>query len=42
MNILKTKENSPVPSLRIFHACSIYKYSGVLNMTIVYGERNEK
>ena len=41
-NILKTKENSPVPSPRIYHACSICKYGGALNMIIVYGGRNEK
>ena len=41
-NILKTTENSPLPSPRIYHACSICKYGGALNMIIVYGGRNEK
>ena len=41
-NILKTVENSPVPSPRIYHACSICKYGGALNMIIVYGGRNDK
>ena len=40
--VLKTVENSPVPPPRIYHACSICKYGGALNMIIVYGGRNDK
>ena len=41
-NVLKTVDNSPLPSPRIYHACSICKYGGALNMIIVYGGRNDK
>ena len=41
-NVLKTAENSPLPPPRIYHACSICKYGGALNMIIVFGGRNEK
>lgn len=41
-NILKTTENSPLPPPRIYHACSICKYGGALNMIIAYGGRNDK
>ena len=41
-NVLKTIDNSPLPPPRIYHACSICKYGGALNMIIVYGGRNDK
>ena len=40
--VLKTKENTPSPPPRIYHACNICKYGGAANMIIVFGGRDDK
>ena len=41
-DILKTKENSPLPSPRAYHATDICKYGGAYNMIALFGGRDDK
>ncbi len=41
-DILKIKENSPLPSPRAYHATDICKYGEAYNMIILFGGRDDK